>query len=659
MWRKLSIMLVLAVVLGLSLDPFAATMSSADISLPGGGVSAAGESGGKLELVDCPEDIDSSLASTTTLQVIDDTFHKWHQYETEKEFFIFLEEPDSRPLTAAEARELLDASGEWSYDHLQANESREQPASVDEMLRAIVFGRDERERVTSGASRSYPWNNVGLVINSFPDGSMGRASAFLVNHNVALTNAHVIYQAEHGGWFDELRFVPGLTQDSRGGELYIPYGYREPVDASIPRGYAGAHPELDYGALFFEGRVSGISTFMPVQFNAEPDYVNLVGYPGRVRGETDSWAMWHSFGPVSQIYSDMFTFHIDISQGNSGGPIFTYNPQTDVSRVVGVVAGSYGTTHHGFNVGPRFANHNRALIETWMKWKPGAEQVSHYTLEVDRQGQGSTTPARGEHVYQEGSRVNLVAEPASGWEFDKWVIDGRQVKQSQTTITMNSNRQATAHFSQTPVEYNLSVNVRGEGTVSPVPGVHAYPAGTRVTLEARPASGWEFEKWVVNGREVPSSRTTVTMDSDQQAAAHFTQVPEVKEVTFHVGSDQYWVGDNARSLDVPPFIEDGRTFLPVRVLAEEMGLEADWGPKDSRTEWVALTKPGLRIDITIDKSSITVVENGHERTVYSDVAAHIRNGRTALPMRAVGEILGAEFDWGPKDSSLEWVRFSL
>ncbi len=217
MWPKLFITLVLVLVLGLSLDSIAATMSSEDLSSPGGGVSAAGESGGKLKLVDCPDDIDSSLASTTTLQVIENVFHKWHQYETDKEFFIFLEEPERRPLTATEARDLLDASGEWAYDHLQAKESREITGSMDEMLRAFVFGRDERERVTSADSDRYPWNNVGLVLNAFPDGSMGRASAFLVSPHVALTNAHVVYLPEHGGWFDGLLFAPGLTQDYPGG----------------------------------------------------------------------------------------------------------------------------------------------------------------------------------------------------------------------------------------------------------------------------------------------------------------------------------------------------------------------------------------------------------------------------------------------------------
>ncbi len=53
-----------------------------------------------------------------------------------------------------------------------------------------------------------------------------------------------------------------------------------------------------------------------------------------------------------------------------------------------------------------------------------------------------------------------------------------------------------------------------------------------------------------------------------------------------------------------------------------------------------------------------VTISGVEYEVTADVAAHIRNGRTYLPLRAIGEILGVEFDWGPRAGRTEWVRFT-
>ena len=135
--------------------------------------------------------------------------------------------------------------------------------------------------------------------------------------------------------------------------------------------------------------------------------------------------------------------------------------------------------------------------------------------------------------------------------------------------------------------------------------------------------------------------------------------PPTEGVTMFVGSTTYWMDGVEAEMDFAPFIEGGRTFVPVRFVAERFGLEADWGPKDTRTEWVSLTAENVDIMITIGETDIQVTENGVERTVESDAAAQIRTGRTVLPLRAVGEILGAEFDYHPKDAPVVWVNFRL
>ena len=140
-------------------------------------------------------------------------------------------------------------------------------------------------------------------------------------------------------------------------------------------------------------------------------------------------------------------------------------------------------------------------------------------------------------------------------------------------------------------------------------------------------------------------------------------IPEVEEVDtvlvkLYIGSTDYEKNDEAGEMDVEPFIQNGRTFVPVRFVAEAFGLEADWEPKEGLTEVVTLAQDDLLITIQIGSMEITVVEGGVTRTVTSDVAAQIVHDRTFLPLRAVGEILGAEFDWGPKDSLTEWVSFT-
>jgi len=139
--------------------------------------------------------------------------------------------------------------------------------------------------------------------------------------------------------------------------------------------------------------------------------------------------------------------------------------------------------------------------------------------------------------------------------------------------------------------------------------------------------------------------------------------PPETGVTMFVGETTYRVNGEESEMDFAPFIEEGRTFVPIWFVARGFGLEADWGPKEGLTEWVKLFAEDTEITITIDEKEITVIEivgieGDEKRTIESDVPAQIVNGRTVLPLRAVGEILGAEFDWGPRKELTEWVNFS-
>lgn len=126
-----------------------------------------------------------------------------------------------------------------------------------------------------------------------------------------------------------------------------------------------------------------------------------------------------------------------------------------------------------------------------------------------------------------------------------------------------------------------------------------------------------------------------------------------------VGQNRYTVNGVEKQMDVAYFIQNGRTFVPIRFVAEEFGLEADWGPQDDLTEWVTLEKQGQFIKIEIGSPTIKITENGVERTVTADVAAQISQDRTYLPLRALGETLGAEFDRGPREARTVWVSFTL
>lgn len=91
-------------------------------------------------------------------------------------------------------------------------------------------------------------------------------------------------------------------------------------------------------------------------------------------------------------------------------------------------------------------------------------------------------------------------------------------------------------------------------------------------------------------------------------------------------------------LDVPPFIEEGRTLVPLRFIGEQLGAEFEW---DGDERKVTYTRGDDVIKLWIDQFEAEV--NGENMTL--DVAPKIVDGRTVVPLRFIGEQLGAQFDW--------------
>ncbi|NLC06560.1 MAG: hypothetical protein GX755_01105 [Syntrophomonadaceae bacterium] len=92
-------------------------------------------------------------------------------------------------------------------------------------------------------------------------------------------------------------------------------------------------------------------------------------------------------------------------------------------------------------------------------------------------------------------------------------------------------------------------------------------------------------------------------------------------------------------LDVPPINVDGRVLVPIRVIAEEvLKAQVSW---DGQTNTATLELEGKTVTLRINDNRAYV----NNQLVKLDVPAQIINGRTLVPLRFVGESLGAEVDW--------------
>jgi uncharacterized lipoprotein YehR (DUF1307 family) len=147
------------------------------------------------------------------------------------------------------------------------------------------------------------------------------------------------------------------------------------------------------------------------------------------------------------------------------------------------------------------------------------------TVSVSPEGKGTVTldPSPPDEGYVVGTEVTLTAAASEGYKFDQW-SGSLSGSENPTTITMDSDKVVTANFTQ--ITYSLTVNVSPEGkgtvTLDPSPPAGGYVVGTEVTLTAAASEGYEFDQWSgsLSGSENP---TTITMDSDKEVTAQFTQ----------------------------------------------------------------------------------------------------------------------------------------
>lgn len=91
--------------------------------------------------------------------------------------------------------------------------------------------------------------------------------------------------------------------------------------------------------------------------------------------------------------------------------------------------------------------------------------------------------------------------------------------------------------------------------------------------------------------------------------------------------------------DVSPYIENDRTFVPIRFIGEALQASSiNW---DGSSRTAVLTFQNTTIYLPIDSRYVTV--NGKSYTI--DAPVRIRSDRTFVPLRFISEILGYDVQW--------------
>lgn len=115
---------------------------------------------------------------------------------------------------------------------------------------------------------------------------------------------------------------------------------------------------------------------------------------------------------------------------------------------------------------------------------------------------------------------------------------------------------------------------------------------------------------------------------------------------FQIENNKFYLNGQQYEMDVAPFIQDGRTVIPVRYLANSIGIRNENIEWDESSSKVTLTNGDTRVELVIGEPEIYV--NGVSQAI--DVAPLFKDGRVFLPARYIANAFKYSVGWNEKES---------
>lgn len=164
---------------------------------------------------------------------------------------------------------------------------------------------------------------------------------------------------------------------------------------------------------------------------------------------------------------------------------------------------------------------------------------------------------------------------------------------------------------------------------------HAAQVAGFCIQTGRPVADGDFQKAVVDTDQIEEISSVNAGSTDSGSANKSTAV-------FQVGLASFTLNGKQISMDTAPFINSGRTMLPLRYAANAVGIADDSIEWDQASGRVTIKKgSGSTIQVTVGSR---VMQIGNQ-TVFMDVAPQIVDGRVMLPLRYLGQAFNADIQW--------------
>ena len=151
-----------------------------------------------------------------------------------------------------------------------------------------------------------------------------------------------------------------------------------------------------------------------------------------------------------------------------------------------------------------------------------------YAVTLVKEGEGEVviTGADDLTAVPAGTKLTVTAKPADGWELTVLTANGADVLPSESFVVYNPTEVKAVFTKKTFKTYPVTLTKEGDGKVevSGADNLDAVKAGSKLTVTATPADGWEVKSITANGKDITADKTFV-VNGDTEVKVTFFKVP--------------------------------------------------------------------------------------------------------------------------------------
>lgn len=341
-------------------------------------------------------------------------------------------------------------------------------------------------------------------------------------------------------------------------------------------------------------------------------------------------------GSTAMVAKDLGSFTYEVMTHPEG-----YNQERAVVNGIGI----YNTAPEGLPVGMRVIGPDNMLLGESASfgvdraWDANYHPKDPSQLSLSWSDNGLGYWSGDDYLATQAGNIDILATDVSGAQGTKMVtVLGPEALHSISLSIENS------------IVY---------GSFQAKPEIHARTKDGRQVMLSPMVAQWSLEGF--DGGYDPATELIKVKAQEGQAVGalvaqigpHQTRFPLYNGaydiVRLTIGQEIYYHNGQESRMDVCPIVENDRTLVPLRFVAEAMGGDVGW---NQETRQASVFYQGRRMVFSLDELYFDI--DGQRQAI--DVPARLVNSRTLVPLRLIGETMGLEIGYEHSSRSVTLIK---